>query len=137
MFVIPLSFTTKTKLTVEEYLQFEKASVRKHEFYRGKVFAMAGAGNKHVKIHSNLFIALGIGLKGKPCKPYGSDLRIHIPENTLFTYPDIAIICGEILPSDTDEDTAIRPTVLIEILSPSTKNYDRGDKFKLYRDIPP
>ena len=75
-------------------------------------------------------------LKGKPCKPYRSDLRIHIPENTLYTYPDISIICGEIVSAKTDEDTATLPTVLIEILSTATKNYDRGGKFILYRDIP-
>ncbi|MGC4234737.1 MAG: Uma2 family endonuclease [Niabella sp.] len=75
-------------------------------------------------------------LKGKPCKPFGSDMRIHIPENTLFTYPDISIICGDIISAEEDEDTALLPSVLIEILSPSTKNYDRGEKFKLYRDIP-
>lgn len=69
-------------------------------------------------------------------RAYGSDLRIHIPQNTLYTYPDISIICDEPQISEEDEETVISPTVLIEILSPSTKNYDRGDKFKLYRDIP-
>lgn len=132
----PVVVYDKKKLTVEEYLQFEKASVEKHEFYRGEVFAMAGAGPRHNKIFSNLFIALGIRLKGKPCRPYGSDLRIHIPENTLFTYPDISIICGDFVLSEEDKETVIQPTVLIEILSPSAKDYDRGGKFKLYRDIP-
>jgi len=97
---------------------------------------MAGAGPRHNVIFSNLFGELAHRLKGKPCRPYGSDLRIHIPENTLYTYPDISIICGDIVPSKTDPDTAVQPTVLIEILSPSTKNYDRGGKFILYRDIP-
>ncbi len=97
---------------------------------------MAGANARHNVIFSNLFGELAYRLKGKPCRPYGSDLRIHIPENTLFTYPDISIICGEIVSSKMDLDTAIQPTVLIEILSPSTKVYDRGGKFILYRDIP-
>src|SRR6185295_12969706 len=83
-------------------------------------------------MHGELFTRL----KGNACKPYGSDLRIHIPGNTLFTYPDISIICGSIIPSDPDEDSSINPTVIIEILSPSTKDYDRGGKFLLYRDIP-
>ncbi|MCW3119099.1 MAG: hypothetical protein JWM28_3181, partial [Chitinophagaceae bacterium] len=74
-------------------------------------------------------------LKGKTGRPYGSDMRIHIPENTLYTYPDISIICGDILEKDAASDT-LQPSVIIEILSPSTKSYDRGDKFKLYRDIP-
>ena len=132
----PIVVQNKSKLTAEEYLQFEKESLHKHEYFKGEIFAMAGAGARHNVIFSNLFIGIGSQLKGRPCKPYGSDLRIHIPENTLFTYPDISIICGEIVPSQIDADTAILPTVLIEILSPSTKNYDRGGKFRLYRDIP-
>ena len=126
----------KSKFTAEEYLQLEKDSPTKHEYFKDEIFAMAGAGPRHNVIFSNLFISIGIQLKGKPCRPYGSDLRIHIPENTLYTYPDVSIICGEIISSKTDPDTAVQPTVLIEILSPSTKNYDRGGKFILYRDIP-
>jgi Uma2 family endonuclease len=132
----PLTVYNKGKLTVEEYLQFEKESSEKHEYFHGEVFAMAGAGVIHNKIFSNLFIALGILLKGKPCQPYGSDLRIHIPNNALFTYPDISIICGEIVTSQEDPDSAIQPTAIFEILSPSTRSYDRGDRFNLYRDIP-
>jgi Uma2 family endonuclease len=120
----------KQKLSIEEYLQFEKASVEKHEYYQGKIFAMSGASNKHVKIHSNLFIALGSLLRGKSCQPYGSDLRIHIPQNSLFTYPDLAIICNELISSDIDEDSFIQPAIIFEILSPSTRQYDRGEKFR-------
>ena len=75
-------------------------------------------------------------LKGKSCQPYGSDLRIHIPSNTLFTYPDISIFCGDVKTLNDDEWNALNPTALIEVLSPSTKGYDRGNKFKLCRDIP-
>jgi Uma2 family endonuclease len=132
----PIVAYNKTKFTVEEYLAMEKESLEKHEFFRGEIFAMAGASARHNVIFSNLFIGLGIQLKGKPCRPYGSDMRIHVAENTLFTYPDISIICGEIVTSKMDENSATKPLALIEILSPSTKNYDRGGKFKLYRDIP-
>jgi Uma2 family endonuclease len=126
----------KNKLTLEEYLRFERSSPDKHEYYKSEIFAMAGAGLRHNKIFSNLFGELTVKLKGKNCSPYGSDMRIHIPENTLFTYPDISIICGDIITSPEDEETATLPIVIIEILSPSTKQYDRGSKFKLYRDIP-
>jgi Uma2 family endonuclease len=126
----------KNKISIEEYLQMEKESPVKHEYYKGEVFAMAGAGARHNLIFSNLFIAIGKKLGGKPCRPYGSDMRVHIPENTLFTYPDISIFCGDIINSPEDEDTIINPIVIIEILSPSTKDYDRGDKFQLYRQIP-
>ncbi|MBX2970708.1 MAG: Uma2 family endonuclease [Cyclobacteriaceae bacterium] len=132
----PIALYNKTRFTVEEYLKFEKENPEKHEFFKGEIFAMSGASPRHNVIFSNLFGELVTKLKVSPCKPYGSDLRIHIPENTLFTYPDISVICGDIVTSEADQDTAILPTVLIEILSPSTRNYDRGDKFKLYRDIP-
>jgi len=141
----PLQVYGRTKLTMEEYLEWEKTSREKHEYYQGAVFdmpghgdalAMSGASNMHNLIFSNVFVGLGINLKGKSCRPFGSDLRIHIPENTLFTYPDITIICGDMISSDIDEDTIVQPVVIIEILSPSTRRYDRGEKFILYRDIP-
>ncbi|MGE0773204.1 MAG: Uma2 family endonuclease [Cyclobacteriaceae bacterium] len=131
----PLVVYNKSRLTIEEYLQFEKASAVKHEYYNGEVFAMAGGGARHNVIFSNVFGFLAYQLRGKPCRPYGSDMRIHIPENSLFTYPDISIICGEIIASAKDADTATLPTVIVEILSSSTRNYDRGQKFKMYRDI--
>lgn len=123
-------------LTIEQYLDFERQSTEKHEYFRGEVFAMSGASPRHNIIFSNLFGDLAYKLKGKKCRPYGSDMRVHIPENTLFTYPDISIFCGELKTFSHEEDSAVGPTVLIEILSPSTKNYDRGEKFRLYRDIP-
>ena len=130
----PIPVYNKTHVSIPEYLAFERESQKKHEYFKGEVFAMAGAGTRHNILFSNLFIELGMRLKGKPCRPFGSDMRVHIPQNTLFTYPDISIFCGE--PNVYEEDSAIGPIALIEILSKSTKNYDRGEKFKLYRDIP-
>ncbi len=126
----------KKKLTPEEYLEWEREAPQKHEYYRGELFAMAGTGARHNVIAKNLMVDIGTQLKGKQCQPYGSDLRIHIPENTLFTYPDISIICRDIVEEEANDDYTIEPTVIIEILSPSTKSYDRGEKFRLYRDIP-
>jgi Uma2 family endonuclease len=126
----------KKKLTIEEYLEFEKDSIEKHEYYRGEIFAMSGTLVTHNIIASNTFGLLYQKLKGKGgCRPFNSDLRIHIEKNTLFTYPDISVICGEVITLNDDNFNALNPTVIIEILSQSTKNYDRGDKFKLYRDI--
>ena len=127
---------SKQPISIEAYLEMENAATEKHEYYRGEVFAMSGAKVVHNKIATNILIALGNKLKGKSCQPFGSDLRIHIASNTLFTYPDIAIICGEIKTLNDDEMNVLNPSVIIEVLSPSTKNYDRGEKFKLYRDIP-
>jgi len=126
----------KEKISIEEYLEMENASIEKHEYYKGEIFAMSGAKVAHVIISDNILSVLKQKLKGKSCKLYGSDLRIHIEANTLFTYPDISIICGEIITLNNDDWNVLNPTVIIEVLSPSTKNYDRGEKFKLYRDIP-
>ncbi len=125
----------KQKMSIEEYLEMENAANEKHEYYKGEIFAMSGAKMPHNRITSNLLIALGLKLKGKSCQPYGSDARIHIESNTLFTYPDISIICGEISTLNNDDYNVLNPTVIVEVLSKSTKNYDRGEKFKLYRDI--
>ena len=96
---------------------------------------MSGAKVPHNVIAGNFFVSLSNKLRGKKCKPYNSDQRIHIPSNTLFTYPDISIVCGEIITLNHDEYNVLNPAVIIEVLSKSTKNYDRGEKFKLYRDI--
>ena len=122
-------------ISEEEYLEKERAATEKHEYYRGEIFAMSGASIRHNRIFSNLFIDIGSKLKGKGCQPFGSDLRIHIPKNTLYTYPDITIICGEPNLTDDKFDTATNPSVIIELLSKSTRNYDKGEKFTLYREI--
>jgi Uma2 family endonuclease len=132
----PLQAYQKKIYTIQEYLEMENNALEKHEYYKGEIFAMSGASARHNVISSNIFIALGISLKGKNCRPYGSDMRVNIPENTLFTYPDISIYCGDVVTLDDDENTATQPTVIFEILSPSTMNYDRGVKFMLYRAIP-
>ncbi len=125
----------KEKMSIEAYLEMENSADEKHEYYKGEIFAMSGAKMPHNRIASNLLIAIGLKLKGKRCQPYGSDARIHIESNTLFTYPDISIICGEIITLNNDDYNVLNPTVIVEVLSKSTKNYDRGEKFKLYRDI--
>ncbi len=125
----------KNKFTIEEYLQMEEVSDEKHEYYQGEIFAMSGAKVPHNIISVNLIALLKQKLKGKSCRPYNSDQRIHIPQNSLFTYPDISIICGGNITLDKDNWNILNPIAIIEVLSKATKNYDRGDKFKLYRDI--
>jgi len=126
----------KQKVSIEEYLEMEQSSIEKHEYYKGEIFAMSGAKMPHNSISKNLLGTLFTKLKGKKCQPYGSDVRIHIESNTLFAYPDISIICDEVITRNNDDFNVLNPVVIIEILSQSTKNYDRGEKFKLYRDIP-
>ncbi|MBK8669212.1 MAG: Uma2 family endonuclease [Saprospiraceae bacterium] len=125
----------KQHVSPEQYLDSERLALEKHEFYRGEIFAMSGATFRHNQIFKNTYINLGSKLKGKPCQPYGSDLRIHIPKNSFFTYPDISIICGQPEMTDTIKDTVVNPSVIMEILSKSTYDYDKGQKFTLYRDI--
>ncbi len=125
----------KALISKEDYLFYERKAELKHEYFQGEIFAMSGASFKHNTIFKNTYLEVGTKLKGKKCQPFGSDLRIHIPENSLFTYPDISVICGEIESTDDKFDTATNPKVIFEILSPSTKNYDKGGKFSLYRQI--
>jgi Uma2 family endonuclease len=122
-------------VTTKEFLDSERLATEKHEYFRGEIFAMSGASIIHNRIFSNTFGDLAFKLRGKKCQPFGSDLRIHIPKNTLFTYPDMSIICGEIETTDDKFDTITNPSVIIEILSPSTRDYDMGQKFSLYREI--
>ena len=122
-------------ITEKEYLDAERLATEKHEYFEGEIFAMSGASRFHNRIFRNIFGDIASYLKGKKCTIYGSDSRVYIPENTLYTYPDSIIVCGKEEYLDEQFDTLLNPTVIIEILSPSTRNYDRGTKFKLYRDI--
>lgn len=125
----------KYKISPEQYLREEDASLEKHEYFQGEVFAMSGASFKHNKICVSLIVALKNKLKTKKCEPFGSDLRLHIPENSLYTYPDVTVYCGDVELTGQPFETAMNPVVVIEVLSKSTKNYDRGNKFALYRQI--
>jgi Uma2 family endonuclease len=126
----------KRRYTIEEYLEMERASDVKHEYYQGEIFAMSGASRNHIIISMNASSEIHNQLKNKSCRPYGSDMRVYIPENTLFCYPDISIFCDGLTTTDKEDDTAIHPTIIIEILSPSTRSYDLGKKFELYKAIP-
>lgn len=119
----------------EEYLAMEREATDRHEYYKGEVFLMSGASFKHNVIEDNIRVLIGSHLKGKNCRSFGSNLRVHIPSNTLYTYPDVLIVCDEPKFADDVFDTLLNPSVLIEILSPSTANYDRGTKWDLYREI--
>lgn len=122
-------------ISPEEYLAFERAATEKHEYYQGEIFARCGASKEHNEIFSNFLGDIAHKLKGKACKAYGSDFRVHIPKNTLYTYPDIIIVCGKPELTDDKFDNLVNPAVIIELLYKSTRNYDKGEKFTLYRDI--
>jgi Uma2 family endonuclease len=123
-------------LSSDEYFQMEENSEIKHEFYRGDVFAMAGAKRKHNIVVSNLIITIGSSFKNRPCVVYPSDMRVRVEEGRHYTYPDLSLVCGRSEFSDSKQTTLINPQVIIEVLSDSTENYDRGKKFQAYRTIP-
>lgn len=132
----PLVAYGKKTFTIAEYLEMEEAAVEKSEYYQGEIFAMSGAKLPHNVIAVNTLVGLHQRLKGKRCRPFNSDMRVHVEKNSLFTYPDLSVVCGEIITLNDDEMNHLNPTIIFEVLSKSTKSYDRGDKFKLYRDIP-
>jgi Uma2 family endonuclease len=131
-----MSSIPKTKLSEEDYLAIERNASIKSEYYKGEVFAMAGAGNNHNIITANVIILIGSFLRGKGCTIYPSDMRLHIPENSLYTYPDTMVVCGQKQFKDEKKDTILNPVLIVEVLSPTTEGYDRGEKFRLYRSIP-
>jgi len=124
------------KYSPQEYLELERAAEYKSEYYQGEIFAMAGAGRNHNGINENLSVRIGHYLLNKKCRTYSRDLRIHIPANGLYTYPDLVVVCGKQKYLDEQADTLLNPKVIIEISSKSTIGYDRGEKFQLYRSIP-
>jgi Uma2 family endonuclease len=125
----------KTFITPEEYLELERKAEFKSEYFNGEIFAMGGASPRHVLIVTNLVVGLGTQLRGKPCGVFSSDLRVKIPATGLYTYPDVVVLCDKPQYDDKQKDTLINPTVIVEVLSKSTKDYDRGEKFEQYRSI--
>ena len=123
------------QLTPQQYLDIERKAAFKSEFFRGEMFAMAGASLQHNRISVNLIAGVSNHLRGQPCEVYGSDMRVHVDRTGLYTYPDVVIACGEQRFADTQSDTLLNPKVLIEILSDSTEKYDRGTKSAHYRQI--
>ena len=123
-------------LTPEEYLAIEGAALEKGEFYRGVMYAMSGANFAHNRVVTQLIIEFGKALEGSSCYPVNSDQRIYVPASGLFTYPDVAVVCGppEYAPFSPKE-TLVNPVVIAEVLSPSTEEYDRGAKFVHYQSI--
>jgi len=126
----------KKYFSVEEYLAIEETAEYKSEYYKGKIFAMAGGSSNHNRIALNLASHLNIGLMDTKCQAFISDLRVWIPSEDFFTYPDIFIVCNKIEYYPKRTDIILNPLIIIEVLSRSTEAYDRGKKFQFYRSIP-
>jgi len=118
-----------------EYLLLERAAAYKSEYFAGEIYAMAGAGKAHNIITLNIASELRSQFRGGPCQVYASEMRVKVQANGLYTYPDVVAVCGEERFEDGHQDTLHNPTVIFEVLSPSTEGYDRGKKFTLYRQL--
>jgi Uma2 family endonuclease len=124
----------KIYYTPEEYLAFERAADTKHEYLDGEIYDMAGASPQHNRICFNTIGELHNLLKGTSCFGYTSDQKIRTDPMDLFSYPDITIVCGEPVYHDEHQDVILNPKVIIEVLSPGTEAYDRGEKFARYQN---
>ena len=131
-----MSALLKSRLTAHQYLTLERRAEFKSEFYKGEMFAMAGASFKHNDIKDALIAALRAIFKDGRCRTLSSDQRVLVDRTGLYTYPDIVILCGPGEFDPNDADTLVNPAAIIEILSPSTEKYDRGLKFRNYQQIP-
>ena len=130
-----MSALSKTFLTAEEYLEFERKVEYKSEYYLGEIFAMAGASYAHNLLVGHLVRELGQQLRSRPCSVLPSDMRVRVSPAGLYTYPDVVVVCGEPQFPDEQKDTLLNPSLLVEVLSPSTEAYDLGRKFEHYRSI--
>lgn len=128
-----MNVLTQPRITLENYLEWENAQPDRHEFYRGEVFAMVGARRSHGCVIGNLMRQFGNQLADSPCRAFCENMKLQIADDTIL-YPDVFVTCDR---ADLATDLIFRsPTLVVEVLSPSTQSYDRSQKFALYRRIP-
>jgi Uma2 family endonuclease len=125
----------RPRISPDEYLALERRSETKSEYLDGETFAMTGASRRHNRIALNVAFALDSQLKARGCEVYAIDMRVKVSATGLYAYPDVAVVCGEPQFEDSEVDTLLNPTVVLEILSRSTEDYDRGTKFLHYRAL--
>lgn len=123
-------------ISPKEYLEMERASDEKHEYFDGHVYNMSGASLKHAKVATNLTGNLFTYLLDKECSVLGENIRVTSPSNDSYMYPDVLIVCGKEELEDDQFDTLLNPSVVFEILSPSTRSIDKGRKMMYYKEIP-
>lgn len=123
----------KHRMSAEEFLAWDAHEPVKHEFVRGDIFAMVGVAPRHANAAGNLYIALRTHLRGTPCSTYMSDIKLRVEAADCFYYPDVMVTCSA---NDADELVVREALLVVEVLSPSTAAFDRGDKFADYRLLP-
>ena len=129
------SAAAHTHLTPEEYLAFERKATTKHEYLNGQIVAMSGASFAHNFLTMNVANQLYNQLIGGECQVAASDMRVKVPQIDSYFYPDVVVVCGEPRAEDDTFDTLLNPILIVEVLSPSTEVYDRGEKFEHYQQI--
>ena len=120
----------------EEYLALEASSNVKHEFLEGQIYGMAGGTPEHAALKAAVTGVLFAQIRGGRFRAYDADLRVRVLETGLATYPDVTVVCGPSERDPSDANAITNPTLIVEVLSPSTEGYDRGDKFEHYKRIP-
>lgn len=120
--------------TYGEYLALEEQSPTRHEYLDGEIYAMAGGSPDHAALAASMIRLLGASLRSG-CRVFTSDLRVRIPASGLSTYPDVAVVCGPSLRAADDALAVVNPILLVEVTSPSTEEYDRGEKLRQYQQI--
>ena len=133
---MPTAAQVLTTITEAEYLTAERASVLRHEFVGGQMLAMSGASLDHGLVVSNLVASLHGQLAGRDCFVVANDLSVRVAATAEYFYPDVLVVCGDPEFVDERRDVLLNPRVILEVLSPSTKNFDRGEKFASYRLVP-
>lgn len=123
-------------VTPQEYIENERLSEFRSEYFAGEIFAMSGATRTHNVIVRNISRRLDPQHEGQACEVYTNDMRVEVSPTGLYTYPDAVVVCGQPLFKDANEDTLLNPTVIVEVLSNSTASYDRGEKFEHYGSLP-
>lgn len=129
------SLAAETMLTPEEYIALERKATLKSEYLNGEILAMSGASNAHNLITLDIATEINIQLRGRECLIYSSDMRVKTERTSAYFYPDVVVFCGEPRFEDNVFDTLLNPILVIEVLSPSTEAYDRGEKFARYQEI--
>lgn len=131
-----MTFAPRHRYTLTDYLEVEEQSAVRHEFLGGEIYAMAGWTPEHAALCAAVMVLLGPQLREGRCRLYSSDLRLRVVATGLATYPDAAVVCGEVERDPQSPTHVLNPTVVIEVLSPSTEEYDRGEKREHYQRMP-
>jgi len=123
-------------LSEADYLTMSETWEIRHELVNGEAYAMSGGSPRHAAVAANVMVALSMATQGKPCRPTSSDQRVYVENTGAYLYPDVTMVCGPFQFAEQDAHSLVNPSVVVEVLSPSTADYDHGAKMDHYRRIP-